>query len=140
VPPGVKRDFERYTMEHPEFLEEDRTCFRMIAEGVFKTALSYDDGRFRREYAVHYDVPSLFAHARMLGVEDLYEVNSANDWSIRERSLMAEPNARVLGIVPLLLLVSRFIALRYGLPIDPAVRVDAPWNEARDEHNVWMPR
>jgi hypothetical protein len=85
-------------------------------------------------------VPSLFAHARMLGVEDLYEVSSANDWSIRERSLMAEPNARVLGIVPLLVLVSHFVAQRYWFPVDPAVRVDAAWNEARDEHNAWTTR
>jgi hypothetical protein len=96
VAAGVKRDFERYMIDHPELGSEERTNFRAIAEDVFKDALGYDDGRFRREYAVFYDVPSIFMHTRLLGVEDLYEVSSKEGWRICERSLMAEPNARVL--------------------------------------------
>jgi hypothetical protein len=140
VPPGVKRDFERYTMEHPDLLKDDRTDSARSPRGSLKPRSATTMGAFvgstRSTTTCRRCSRTLVCSAW----KDLYEVSSANDWSIRERSLMAQPNARVLGIVPLLVLVSHFVAQRYWFPVDPAVRVDGAWNEARDEHNAWTTR
>ncbi len=137
VPPGVQRHIAEYLAQTPEAELTREASLLAAAETTWATLIA-DATQLRSLIFSHIDTPSLFVHCRALVAEDLFDVSSDTEWAIREVSLMAEPNARVLEIARLLMHFCNFVAPRFGYDTATVDRVFGLWSIAVDRHETQL--
>jgi hypothetical protein len=133
MPPGVQRDLARYLAKHRGANNVNESQFAETARN-FWTLNGLNADQLRSDMFNHFDTPSLFVHCRPLVAEDIFDTSNDAVWEIRDVSRMAEPNARVLEIVRLLMLFARFIAPRFKYGTEPVDLVQNEWGEALERH------
>jgi hypothetical protein len=131
VAPGVRRDYEAYIAAHPELAEPEKGKdeFRKAAERVFIGRGGMSDAQFRMYYGVHYGIPSLFVHAQILGIEDVFEVTDTH-WILMSESRKSEPNHRTTSLAAVLLDLCHEVVKRYGLNVAAVDDVGHTWDLA----------
>src|SRR5665213_1418495 len=133
MPPGVQRDLAKYLAKHRGADSVNESQFADTAR-TFWALNGLNADQLRKDMFNHFDTPSLFVHCRPLVAEDIFDTSDDSVWTIREVSRMAEPNARVLEIVRLLMLFARFVAPRFHYGMEPVNVVQIAWGEALERH------
>lgn len=133
IPPGVQRDIAGYLAHSPKAESVEVAKLNEAAERVW-ASIGADATQVRRTIFDHVDTPSLFVHCRAIVAEDIFDISNDGEWAIRDVSRMAEPNARVLEIVRLLMLFCQFIAPRFAYGTSAIDRVESLWSAALASH------
>jgi hypothetical protein len=133
MPPGVQRDLAKYLAKHRGADSVNESQFAETARSIWKLH-GLDAGQLRTDMFNHFDTPSLFVHCRPLVADDIFDISNDAEWAVRDVSRMAEPNARVLEIVRLLTLFTRFIAPRFGFGTEPVDLVQNEWGQVLAQH------
>jgi hypothetical protein len=113
IPPGVRRDRDRYRSESPESFEVRLLKFD-DARKVFQRCFRLSDAQLLADKSAHVDRPSLAVHARPLIAEDFYEMTDEG-LQFREKSIWLEADSRVLEIVRIVMLLSQEVINAYVL-------------------------
>lgn len=134
APPGVQRDLRRFLDANSDLEKIRQSRFADIAPEIWRYANELDAEQVRSDLYTHVDVPSVFVHCRPLIAEDIIDATDPVALVIRSHSPSAEPNARVLELVRLLVLTARFLAKRFKCSVDPIDRVCNKWLNVVAEH------
>lgn len=114
MPLGVVRNGRAFRLRDPEAFEIKLGRLQELQEKAFKGGFGASNDQLRADWSAHVAAPSLAIHARPLVAEDFFEMRSDGLYK-RESGIWFKPEARLLEITRLVLLLAESARAAYGL-------------------------